>query len=85
MEQLKILFIVFCIYSIVYCIYAVKVVLVHREIQLNRLKTIKKEHLHINELYLKLVTRCEEVPLERLTLKKTLQEIDRLKRKLNNA
>ena len=83
MEQLKILFIVFCIYSIVYSIYAVKVVLVHREIQLNRLKTIKKEHLHINELYLKLVITCKEVPLERLTVKETLQEIDRLKRKLN--
>jgi len=82
MEEIRILFIGFCVYAIVYCVYAVKVVLVHREVQLNRLERIKKEHLKLNKLYLHLVSRCEETPIQKLTVKETFEEISRLKRKL---
>ena len=82
MEEIRILIIWFCVCGIVYCIYAAKVVLVHREVQLNRLERIKKEHLEINKLYLHLVSRCEETPREKLTVKETFEEISRLKRKL---
>jgi hypothetical protein len=82
MEEIRILFIGFCIYGLVYCVYASKVVLTHREVQLNRLERIKKEHLELNKLYLHLVSRCEETPREKLTVKETFEEISRLKRKL---
>ena len=82
MEELRILFIGFCIYGIVYCVYAVKVVLAYREVQLNRVERIKKEHIELNKLYLNLVTRCKETPREKLTVKETFEEISRLKRKI---
>jgi len=82
MEEVRLLLIGFCIYGILYCVYAVKVVLVNREAQLNRLERIKKEHLELNKLYLHLVSRCEETPRKKLTVKETFKEISRLKRKL---
>ena len=82
MEDVKILFIGFCVYAIVYCVYAVKVVLVHREVQLNRFKEIERDTVKLNKLYLHLVSRCEETPIEKLTVKETFEEISRLKIKL---
>ena len=82
MEEIRLLFIGFCIYAIVYCLLSIKLVLIHREVQLNRLERIKKEHLELNKLYLHLVSRCEETPREKLTVKETFEEISRLKRKL---
>ena len=82
MEDIRILFIGFCVYAIVYCVYAVKVVLVHREVQLNRFKEIERDTVKLNKLYLHLVSRCEEAPREKLTVQQTFEEINRLKRKL---
>jgi hypothetical protein len=82
MEEIRILFIGLCIYGLVYFVYAAKVVLTHREVQLNRLERIKKEHIELNEFYLHLVSRCEETPREELTVKETFEEISRLKRKI---
>ena len=82
MEEIRLLFIGFCIYAIVYCLLSIKLVLIHREVQLNRLERIKKEHLELNKLYLHLVSRCEETPREKLTIKETFEEISRLKIKL---
>ena len=81
MEEIRILFIGFCVYAIVYCVYAVKVVLVHREVQLNRLERIKKEHLELNKLYLHLVSICEETPKQDLSINEIISELRRLKRK----
>ncbi len=82
MEDIRILFIGFCVYAIVYCVYAVKVVLVHREVQINRFKEIERDTVKLNKLYLHLVSRCEETPREKLTIKETFEEISRLKIKL---
>jgi len=82
MEDIRILFIGFCVYAIVYCVYAVEVVLVHREVQLNRFKEIERDTVKLNKLYLHLVSRCEEAPREKLTVQQTFEEINRLKRKL---
>ena len=82
MEEIRVLFIGFCIYGIVYCVYAVKVVLVHREVQINRFKEIESDTVKLNKLYLHLVSRCEETPKEKLTIKETFEEISRLKIKL---
>ena len=82
MEEIGVLFIGFCIYGIVYCVYAVKVVLVHREVQLRRVKQIESDTVKLNKLYLHLVSRCEETPREKLTVKETFEEISRLKRKI---
>ena len=82
MEDVRILFIGFCVYAIFYCVYAVRVVLVHREVQLNRFKEIERDTVKLNKLYLHLVSRCEETPREKLTVKETFEEISRLKRKL---
>ena len=82
MEDIRILFIGFCVYAIVYCVYAVKVVLVHREVQINRFKEIERDTVKLNKLYLHLVSRCEETPIEKLTVKETFEEISRLKRKI---
>ena len=82
MEDIRILFIGFCVYAIVYCVYAVKVVLVHREVQINRFKEIERDTVNLNKLYLHLVSRCEETPREKLTIKETFEEISRLKIKL---
>ena len=82
MEEVRILFIGFCIYSIAYCVYAVNVVLVHREVQLRRFKQIERDAVKLNKLYLHLISRCEETPKEKLTVKETFEEIIRLKRKL---
>jgi hypothetical protein len=81
-EEVRILIIGFCIYAVVYCVYAIKIVLIHNEVQLNRLERIKKEHFELNELYLRLTSRCEETPREKLTAKETIEEVRRLKRKL---
>ena len=83
MEEIRVLFIGFCIYGIVYCVYAVKAVLVRREVQLRRVKQIESDTVKLNKLYLHLVSRCEETPIEKLTVKQTFQEISRLKRKIN--
>ena len=82
MEEIRVLFIGFCIYGIVYCVYAVKVVLVLREVQLRRVEQIESDTVKLNKLYLHLVRRCEETPREKLTVKETFEEIRRLKRKL---
>ena len=82
MEEVRILLIGFCIYAVVYCFYAVNVVLVHREVQLNMFKEIERDSVKLNKLYLHLVSRCEETPREKLTVKETFEEISRLKRKL---
>ena len=82
MEEIRILIIGFCIYGIVFCLFSIKGVLIHREVQLNRLERIKEEHIKLNKLYLHLVSRCEETPREELTVKETFEEISRLKRKL---
>jgi len=82
MEEVRVLFIGFCIYGIVYCVYAVKVVLVHREVQLRRVKQVESDTVKLNKLYLHIVSRCEETPREKLTVKETFEEIRRLKRKL---
>ncbi len=82
MEEIRILFIGFCIYGIAFCLLSIKGVLIHREVQLNRLEKIKKEHLELNKLYLHLVSRCKETPREKLTVKETFEEVSRLKRKL---
>ena len=82
MEEIKILIIVFCIYAIVYCVYAFNVVLAYREVQTRRFKQMKKDVDQLNKLYLHLVSRCEETPREKLTVKETFEEISRLKRKL---
>ena len=72
----------FCICGIVFCLLSIKGVLIHKEVQLNRLERIKKENLELNKLYLRLVSRCEETPKEELTVKETFEEISRLKRKI---
>ena len=82
MEEIRILFIGFCIYGIVYCVYTVKVVLVHREVQLRRVKQIQSDTVKLNKFYLHLVSICEETPRQKLTLKETFEEISRLKRKI---
>jgi len=82
MEDVRILFIGFCVYAIVYCVYAVKVVLVHREVQLRRFKQIEGDAVKLNKLYLHLVSKCGETPREKLTIKETFEEISRLKIKL---
>jgi len=81
MEEIRILLIGFCIYGIVYCMYAVKVVLVHREVQLRRFKQIESDAVSLNELYLHLVSKCEETPKNDITLNEISTELKRLKRK----
>ena len=81
MEDVKILFIGFCVYAIVYCVYAVKVVLVHREVQLRRFKQIDSDAVKLNKFYLHLVSKCKETPKENITLNEISAELRRLKRK----
>ena len=59
--------------------YAVKVVLAHREVKLRRFKEIECDTVKLNKLYLHLVSRCEETPREKLTVKETFEGIRRLK------
>ena len=82
MEEIRILFIGFCIYSIVYCVYAVNVVLAYREVQTRRFKQIEKDVDQLNKLYLHLVSKCEETPKENITLNEISTELRRLKRKV---
>lgn len=81
MEEIKILIIVFCMYAIFYCVYAVKVVLVHKEIQLRRFKQIETDTVKLNKLYLHLVSKCEETPKKDITINEISLELRRLKRK----
>ena len=82
MEEITILIIGLCICGIGFCLLSIKGVLIHREVQLNRLERIKKENLELNKLYLQLVSRCEETPKKELTAKETFQKITRLKIKI---
>tara|TARA_R100001244_G_C5139686_1_gene127601 strand:+ start:373 stop:633 length:261 start_codon:yes stop_codon:yes gene_type:complete len=82
MEEIRILIIGYCLYGVLYCMYAVKVVLAHREVQLRRFKQIEHDAVKLNKLYLHLVSRCEETPREKITVKETFEEISRLKIKL---
>lgn len=52
MEGFRLLLIGFSIYAILYCAYAVKVVLVYREIQLERFNEMKQDAYRLNELYI---------------------------------
>lgn len=89
MEDIRILFIgfcvyaiVYCVYAIVYCVYALKVILFHREVQLNRFKQIENNTVKLNKLYLHLVRKCGETPKENITLNEISTELRRLKRKV---
>ncbi len=82
MEEIRVLFIGFCIYGIVYCVYAFNVVLTYREVQKRRFKQMEKDVDQLNKLYLHLVSKCKETPIEKLTVKETFEEIRRLKRKI---
>jgi hypothetical protein len=81
MEDIRILMIFFGVYGIAYCLYAISVVLANKEVQLRRFNQIKLDADKVNELYLHLVSRCDEMPRENLTIREMFEEISRLKRK----
>jgi hypothetical protein len=81
MEEIRILVIGFCIYGIVYCVYAIKVVLVHREVQSIRFKQTESDADQLNKLYLLLVSKCEETPKDNITINEISKDLRRLKRK----
>ena len=81
MEEIRVLFIGFCIYGIVYCVYAVKVVLAYREVQTRRFNQMEKDVDKLNKLYLHLVSKCKETPKQELSINEINSELRRLKRK----
>ncbi len=81
MEEIRVLFIGFCIYGIVYCVYAFNVVLTYREVQKRRFKQMEKDVDQLNKLYLHLVSKCKETPKQDLSINEIISELRRLKRK----
>ncbi len=72
----------YCIYGILYCFYAVSVVLAHREVQIRRFKQIERDADNLNNLYLRLVSKCKESPRENISPSEISKELIRLKRTL---
>jgi len=81
MEEVRVLFIAFCIYAILYCVYAFNVVLAYRDVQTRRFKQMEKDVDLLNKLYLHLVSKCNETPKKDLSINEISSELRRLKQK----
>jgi hypothetical protein len=78
MEYLRIIFICFSVYAVAYCLYAVKVVLVHREVQLMKSEQIESDFNQLNRLYLSLAAKCSEDSLKNISFDQMIKEVRRL-------
>lgn len=60
---------------IVMAVYYCKIVLVYRDVMLKKAKRMENEFRQVNELYLLIVNKCNEMPIENVTLKQAQNRI----------